>query len=435
MRVGVLVPLGAKQPSRFAERLDDLVVVLEHHLALEVRHALVVGPVRPNRVLKRHPVSLAELEVVLAEGERGVDESRALLGADEVGQQHRVAEWAELLALDEIERGLVANALERGAREMRQHLGILAEHPLDQRPGNDHRLLTKPRADVLDLRTGGNRGMTDQRPGGRRPDEQVVPGLDRVLGNLVGGRHVGDRQAHVDRWVDDVLIALRDLVRGERGAVAGAVGDHLVRLVETTAVPDLAQRPPHRFDVFVGERDVGVVEVDPEADPLREPVPLLDVAEHRLAAASVELGDPVVLDLGLRGDPELLFDLELDREPVAVPARLARHVVPPHRLIARVDVLERAREHVMRPGLAVRGRRALVEAPDRRAGVSPLGELAGEDVALAPALEHLELQLREGLLRVDRLESAHERRILGARAWRPGPALTRRPGCRRDPAG
>ena len=92
--------------------------------------------------------------------------------------------------------------------------------------------------------------------------------------------------------------------------------------------------------------DVRVVEVDPEADPLGEPVPLLDVAEHRLAAALVELGDPVGLDLRLRGDPELALDLELDRQPVAVPAGLARHVVTAHRLVARVDVLEHPREHV-----------------------------------------------------------------------------------------
>ena len=113
-------------------------------------------------------------------------------------------------------------------------------------------------------------------------------------------------------------------MRGERRAAARAVGDDLVALVQPPVVPDLAQRPPDRLDVVVGERHVGVVEVDPEADPLGQPVPVLDVAEHRLAAALVELGDPVGLDLGLRGDPELLLDLELDRQAVAVPAGLAR---------------------------------------------------------------------------------------------------------------
>ncbi len=128
----------------------------------------------------------------------------------------------------------------------------------------------------------------------------------------------------------------------------------------------------------VGHRHVRVVEVDPEADPLGQPVPVLDVAEHRLAAALVELADPVVLDLGLRRDPELLLDLELDREAVAVPAGLAGYVVAAHRAVARVDVLERAREDVVGAGLAVRGRRPVVEAPHRRAGVAPLAQLALE---------------------------------------------------------
>ena len=203
-------------------------------------------------------------------------------------------------------------------------------------------------------------------------------------------------------------------MRGERGAAARAVGDDLVALVEAPLVPDLAQRPPDRLDVVVGQRHVGVVEVDPEPDPLGQPVPVLDVAEHRLAAAGVELGDPVLLDLRLRGDPELLLDLDLDRQPVAVPARLPRHVVAPHRLVARVDVLEDAREDVVRAGPPVGRRRAVVEAPDRGAGVAALGELAVEDVALAPALEDPLLELGEGLLRVDLTEIAHERLILGA---------------------
>ena len=160
------------------------------------------------------------------------------------------------------------------------------------------------------------------------------------------------------------LVALRDLVRGERGAAARAVGDDLVALVEPPVVPDLAQRPPDRLDVVVVQRHVGVVEVDPEADPLGQPVPVLDVAEDRLAAALVELGDPELLDLLLGGDPELALDLELDRQPVAVPARLARHPVAAHRLVARVDVLEDAREDVVGAGPAVGGRRPLVEAPD-----------------------------------------------------------------------
>ena len=45
------------------------------------------------------------------------------------------------LATDVAERRLVANAGERLAREVRKHLGVLAEHPLDQGPGDDEDLV------------------------------------------------------------------------------------------------------------------------------------------------------------------------------------------------------------------------------------------------------------------------------------------------------
>ena len=79
---------------------------------------------------------------------------------------------------------------------------------------------------------------------------------------------------------------------------------------------------------FGVERPVGVVEIDPEPDPLGHRVPVLDVAEHLLAAAGVELGDPVALDVVLGRHPELGLDRQLDRQAVAVPAALALDVVP-----------------------------------------------------------------------------------------------------------
>ena len=193
-------------------------------------------------------------------------------------------------------------------------------------------------------------------------------------------------------------------------------------LVEQALVGDLPQRPPDRLDVGRVERAVGVVEVEPEADPLRQRVPVLEELEDRLAALRVELGDAVGLDLGLRLDPELLLDGDLDRQAVAVPAALALDVEAAHRLEARVDVLEDAREDVVRAGPAVGRRRALVEDPRRRA-LAPAQRLA-EDVALAPALEHLLLELGEGLVGVDGSARHLGRAIVGAP--RRGPAQGRR---------
>ena len=107
----------------------------------------------------------------------------------------------------------------------------------------------------------------------------------------------------------------------------------------------------------------------------------------------------------LPGGADLLLDLDLDGQAVAIPAALARHEVAGHRLEARVHVLERPRLDVMDPGFAVRGRGALVEDPERI--VLPQLDAAGEHVGLAPELEDALLELREADLRVHRFEPPH----------------------------
>ena len=73
---------------RGLQRPDDVVVGVLDEAAGEVRDALVEGAVEPDRVLQLDPVSLPEREVVLSEGDGGVDEARALVGGDEVRLEH-----------------------------------------------------------------------------------------------------------------------------------------------------------------------------------------------------------------------------------------------------------------------------------------------------------------------------------------------------------
>src|SRR5581483_3777775 len=110
------------------------------------------------------------------------------------------------------------------------------------------------------------------------------------------------------------------------------------------------ERPPHRLDVVGIERAVRVVAVDPEADPLGEPAPVMNVAEHLLATTGVELGDPEALDVVLGREAELLLHRQLDRKAVAVPAALALDEEAAHRAVAREDVLEHTRQDVMEGG-------------------------------------------------------------------------------------
>ena len=352
----------------------------------------------------------ADRVVVLAEGGSDVDQAGAVLGGDEVAGEDGEAAG---LAVGELEdRALVAAADQVGAAQPLDDLDPLAEHPLDQRLGEDQDLVLDPGLHVADIGGDGDRLVAGQRPGRRRPDQQRLAGRPAVLGD--------EREPHVYGGVLDVLVAERHLVRGERRAAARAVGDDLVALVEAPLVPEPPQRPPDRLDVGVVEGAYG------SSRSIQKPIRSVrrfhssTYSKTDSRQRGVELVDPVLLDLLLGGDAELFFDLDLDRQPVAVPARLARHPVAAHRPVAGVDVLEDPGEDVVGAGAAVGGRRALVEAPDL--GPLAVGERAGEDVALAPALEHPLLELGEGLLGVDGMEAGHarEQAILGARAaWAP----------------
>ena len=217
-------PAATGRIRRSASMMSGIGVLDE--AAREVGDPVVEGAVRAHRVLERDPVLLAEPEVVLAEGDRGVDDPGAVRGRDEVADQHGVP--ARSVVGDVGEGRLVADARERRAREVAEDLDVLAEHPLDQ-VAREHETSPSLRgADVLDLLADRERRVGDQRPRRRRPGQQLVAGLDRRLGDRVVRRHLDHRHPHVDRRVLDVAVALRDLVRGQRGAVARAVGDDLV---------------------------------------------------------------------------------------------------------------------------------------------------------------------------------------------------------------
>src|SRR5690606_16424847 len=160
--------------------------------------------------------------------------------------------------------------------------------------------------------------------------------------------------------VEHLLVALGDLVRTERRAAARAVGHALVAPVEEPALVHLLEQPPHALDVLRRVRDVRPRVIEPVADPLGEALPVLLVGPDALAADLVEASHAHFLDLALAADPELLLRLDLDRQPVRVPPRDARHVATPHRLVAADQVLDRTADHVVDPRPAVRRRRTLV---------------------------------------------------------------------------
>ena len=120
-------------------------------------------------------------------------------------------------------------------------------------------------------------------------------------------------------------------------------------------------------------------------------------------------------------EAELLLDLDLHRQAVRVPAGLALHVVALHRLVAREEVLEDARDDVVDAGLAVGRGRALVEDEERRV-VAALEALL-EDVVSLPELEYAGVERREVDVRQDVLKPG----VAVAEGCPCGAPLDRRP--------
>ncbi len=408
-RVAVLVRHLGQQQATGREVGDDAGVgVFDEHLSpgLDLGDEASGGV---DRIDHRQVVVDPDAHVVFAEGRRDVHDAGAVANRDVAVADH--IPGAPVGRHEPVGR-FVLEVQQRAAGDDALDHGLGAEHRLDQVAGQHEALAAALDEGVVDLGIDGAGDVGDQGPGRGRPDGQAHPvptaargrparprrrrrldavavrgggGRRRSQGRDLRGRGGGQRKAHVDRRLGDVVIALRHLVAGDRRAAARAVGHDLEALVEELAVPDLPQQPPHRLDVVVGERVVGVVEIDPEADALGHAVPVLEIGEHALAAQGVEPGDAVLLDLLLAVDPQTALDFELDGQAVAVPAGLARHAEAAHGLEAREDVLEDARQHVVRARAAVGRGRTLVERVERR--VAAQLDALLEDALAAPELE------------------------------------------------
>src|SRR5262249_23373445 len=129
--------------------------------------------------------------------------------------------------------------------------------------------------------------------------------------------------------------------------------------------------------------------------------------------------------------PELLLDLDLHGEPMAVPSGLARDVPAAHRVEARVEVLEDARPDVVEAGAPVGEGRSLVEDP--LGGALAPADALREHVVVPPRSEHPLLERDEIGGREHRperhpstLRASLRTLFEKGRQWRAGPTATTR---------
>ena len=304
-----------------------------------------------------------------------MDDAGALLGGDVVGGHHPppvgVGGRGQV-----VEGPPVAEPGQAGPRDAVRDRGLRTEDLGDQRLGHQHPVHHR----VGERRVDGGAGVGEQGPRGGGPHHQRggAPHPCRV--------GVDQGEADVGRLVLLLVVhaGLAELVARQRGPAARAVGDDLHPLVEEALVEELLEVPPHRLDVLGAHGPVRGVEVDPVADAPGQLGEVVDVGEDRGAAEPGELGHAdLVFDLLLPGDPQLLLDLHLHRQPVGVPTGPSGDPEAPHGAEPAEEVLVDPGPHVVQAGPAVGRGRTLVEDP--RFGAGPLADRALEHLVLLPA--------------------------------------------------
>ncbi len=252
----------------------------------------------------------------------------------------------------------------------------------DQGGGDDQHAVGDRDRDVLVVgvhRDGHARG---QRPGrgGPRRRRDAVEAFER------GGQRLDEGVRHVDRRRRDVGVL--DLRLRERGDARRAPLHRLLPAIQQPRLDAL----PEDADLLrlVGEvhGEVRLLPVAEDAQAL-ELAPLdVDEARRVRPASRAHLG--LRHRLLLRAS-ELLLDLQLDRQAVAVPSRDVRREPSVHGARLHDDVLQDLVERVPEVNVAVGVGRPVVQHEARAPGV--VRQQLAVEVQLAPAPQHLRLAL------------------------------------------
>ena len=365
MRVAVLVALLECQPVAGLEQLDDGVVGFAFAFALEdlfadelVGHLLFlwqIGGAREaafvvHRRVNRQAVRAAKVVIVLAVPRRDVHQAGAGAVIDEhvAGEQFAgaVAEWVVILHFSELV------ALHRAQNLEVTRPAALLDDSVEQGHADEQRLFAD--ADQLVVEPGivGDGEVGRQCPRRGRPDQQVHVCLAH------------DREFHINALADMILIF--DLRFGQRRAARDAPVYRFFAAINKPLVDQLGEQPQLLSLVLGMERKVRVVPFAEHAEPLE----LLTLFVNKLQRVRLAgFADHRRCGVGVAALSHLLRDLELDRQPVAVPARHVRHVFAAQRLILENEVLENFVQRCADVHVAVGERRAVMQQ-------KPLGAVA-----------------------------------------------------------
>ena len=454
VRVAVVDRLEPVEATLALEVLDDRLGDVADIPPRERAEAVQEDPGFVERGHDRQPERAAELEVLGAAARCDVDDARPLVLADlgpgddpvlvrNVRRVGRARGERRLHGGQVVERPGVAPADHVRAGHLLEDLERPDERGLERALAEPELIAPLPHADVAQRRPDGGRDVRGQRPGRGRPDQERLPGP------------VDQREADRQPRIVPVLVALVHLRLRDARPAAGAPRHRVVTLVDPAAPVALGEEPPDQVVVLVAEREVAAARVGhPEPsdehldrvgdrpvraldrgdrrrlgpEQLAQPAQLVRVVpvhphaepdrllglprgegQHALLAQGHELGDAERLDVTLRGEAQVAFDVDLHPQALAVEAVLVALVLAEHGVEALVQVLVGAPPGVVDAHRVVGRDRPVEEAPLGTAGV--LRAQPGERPAVAPLVEDLVLLRDEVGLRADRSE--HSASVIG----------------------
>ena len=171
------------------------------------------------------------------------------------------------------------------------------------------------------------------------------------------------RELHIHALADMVLVFHFGL--GQGGAARDAPIDRLLAAIDEALLDDVGEQAQFVRLVFLGERQVRVVPVPEHAEPLELGALDIDV----LAGVGLaRLADGGRVRGGIARLAHVLADLELDRQPVAIPARDIGRAEAAQGLVLDDDVFENLVQGRADMHVAVGKGRAIVQDKLLRAG-------------------------------------------------------------------
>ena len=375
VRVVMGVHLLFKQQAAGREILHDQRIGILHKLASPG------GPLHKfafdiYRLQEGQAVDAADARVVFAEGRGVMHDARAVSQGDIVVGDNIPALFQGLL-LRRIQR-LVLDAREfpalDGLDAGDRGRVLSAEHAFHQRLGHHEGLSAQAEPEVILFLVDAQSHVAGQRPGRGRPGQEI--GIILTL-------HF---EAHVCRVLADLLVALRHLMAGQRRAAAGAVGDHLVPAVQEALVGDLPEAPPHGFYIVVMVGDIGILHVQPVGHLLGHVLPLAQILPNALFAGLNKGLHAIGLYPLLAFQAQALFNLQLNRQAMGIPAGHAQHILALHGVEARDQVLHGPGQDVADMRLAVGCGRPVIKGKALLALM--LGEALLDDAFFLPESGH-----------------------------------------------